>query len=186
MMPLENLSDYRQELLGKNLFFTFNGPMSNDFVVQIGKALKQKMKINEVSKGTVLRVFTMVVEQTQNIINYSSEKRNKEEVEGENIRSGILSIGYDGKRYHVFCGNQIAKDQVGPLQARLEKIQSMDREQLKSHYKETLRGEAGEESRGAGLGFIEMARKSSEAFEFHFSEVDAEHSFFALKTVVSA
>ncbi|OGG95023.1 MAG: hypothetical protein A2508_03110 [Candidatus Lambdaproteobacteria bacterium RIFOXYD12_FULL_49_8] len=186
MLALDQLPKFRQEFSEKELFFSFNGPMSNEFVVQIGKALKQKMQLNDVSKGTVLRVFAMVIEQTQNIINYSSEKHYPVDPSGENVRSGILCVGFDGNSYHIFCGNQITKEKVPPLRQRLELISSMNRDELKSHYKEVLHSTPEADSKGAGLGLIEMARKSSDSFEFNFSEVDAEHSFFSLKTVVCA
>jgi hypothetical protein len=60
----------------------------------------------------------------------------------------------------------------------------MSKDELKVHYKEQLRAEPEEGSKGAGLGFMEIARRASKPIEFDFTEVDADHSFFALKATI--
>ena len=50
--------------------------------------------------------------------------------------------------------------------------------------KETLKGETPEGSKGAGVGLIEIARRSSRPIEFDFTDVDSRFSFFALETEI--
>ena len=38
-----------------------------------------------------------------------------------------------------------------------------------------------EGSKGAGLGFMEIARRASKPIEFDFTDVDGDYAFFALK-----
>ena len=38
--------------------------------------------------------------------------------------------------------------------------------------------------RGAGLGFIEMAKKSSEPIEYVFQNIDNTHSFFTIRITI--
>jgi hypothetical protein len=60
----------------------------------------------------------------------------------------------------------------------------MSKEDLKYSYKEQ-RGKGPEEgSKGAGLGFLEMAKKASQPIEFDFKDVDDHMTFFSLKTVI--
>jgi len=60
----------------------------------------------------------------------------------------------------------------------------MDRSELKQYYKEKRRNETPESSKGAGLGFIELARKSVKPIEFDVQKIDDEFSFFSLKTTI--
>ena len=60
-------------------------------------------------------------------------------------------------------------ENVERLKENLENLQQMDSKDLKKAYKQRLREGAPEGSKGAGLGFIEIARKSSK-FEFDFVE----------------
>jgi hypothetical protein len=41
-----------------------------------------------------------------------------------------------------------------------------------------------EGSRGAGLGFIDMAKKASKPIEFDFRKLNENFSFFSMKTVI--
>ena len=38
---------------------------------------------------------------------------------------------------------------------------------------------------GAGLGFVDMARKSGQKLHFDFEPIDEHFSFFSLKTIIS-
>jgi hypothetical protein len=51
-------------------------------------------------------------------------------------------------------------------------------------YKETLKSEPEEGSKGAGVGFIEIARRASKPIEFDFADVDDRFSFFALEAEI--
>ncbi len=47
----------------------------------------------------------------------------------------------------------------------------MSKDELKALYKEQLRAEPEEGSKGAGLGFMEIARRASKPIEFDFADV---------------
>ena len=69
----DSLYEFKNDLGKRGIFFCFSGPVSQDLLVEIGSTLKQKMKLEEASNSTVIRVFSMVVEKAQNIIHYSAE-----------------------------------------------------------------------------------------------------------------
>jgi len=60
----------------------------------------------------------------------------------------------------------------------------MDKDELKIYYKERRRADREGDSKGAGIGFIEMARKSSQPLEFSFQKIDDKHSFFTIKITI--
>ena len=78
----------------------------------------------------------------------------------------------------------IENDKVERLRKKLTKLQKMDKEELKQYYREQRKKEPEAESKGAGLGFIEMAKRASRPIEFEFEQIDAKRSFFSLKTVI--
>jgi hypothetical protein len=73
---------------------------------------------------------------------------------------------------------------VPRLHARLTRIREMSKDELKALYKEQLRADPEEGSKGAGLGFMEIARRASKPLEFDFTEIDANFVFFALKATI--
>lgn len=180
---LGNLYQFNKELKEKNIFFCFCGPLSQDLLVEIGHTLRNKMKL-ETNASTIVKFFSLFVEQAQNIVHYSAEKVLSSQSGAEELSSGIIVIGYEGEHYYIVCGNQIENNAVDRLQEKLTLIKNMSKEELKSYYKEQRRKEADKESKGAGLGFIELARKATRPIEFEFQPIDEHFSFFSLKTTI--
>jgi len=180
---LANFHELKTALDQQGIFFCFGGPMSQELMVGIGDTLRNKMKLDEANSSTIVKVFSMFVEQTQNIIHYSAEKTPPDESKAK-LSSGIIGVGYDTGHYYVLCGNMVKKEAVARLSEQLTKLQSMSKDELKRYYKEERRKESRPESKGAGLGFIELARKSVKPIEFDVKQIDNEFYFFSLKTVI--
>lgn len=104
--------------------------------------------------------------------------------DAKELRYGVLTVGKKDNKYFVSCSNLIAQNDVERLNKNLGNIQSMDAQDLKTLYKKTLKGDTPEGSKGAGVGFIDIARKASHGFEFDFAPVDKDHSYFCLKAYV--
>ena len=175
---LKDLYDFKKDLTKRGIFFCLSGPISQNLVAEIATTLEQKMNLEETSKPTVLRVFSTVVENAQNIMRYSDEKEDE-------LSLGIIAVGYEDSHYFVLCGNKIEKRKVEILRSKLSELQNKDKKSLKKLYRERLRQGPPKESKGgAGLGFIEMAKKASKPIEFDFKKLNEEFSFFSMKTVI--
>ena len=66
----------------------------------------------------------------------------------------------------------------------LEQVNAMDKEELKAYYKEIIKNGQISSKGGAGLGLIDMARKSGEKMEYAFDQIDDRLSFFTLQIKV--
>jgi hypothetical protein len=121
-----------------------------------------------------------MVEALQNIVKHSDEL-----VDGQ-IRShaAIFLIGKESNRYCIMTGNPIRKENVSKLKDALDRINSLDKDGLKDLYKEIIKNTTISDKGGAGLGFVDMARKSGEKLEFEFPEMNTEYCFFCLKVNV--
>jgi hypothetical protein len=82
-------------------------------------------------------------------------------------------------------GNPIPKSNVETLIKNLNDLNAKDKEGLKEMYKDIIKNSQISEKGGAGLGFVDMARKSGEKLEFSFSNMDEEYDFFCLKVNIS-
>jgi len=60
----------------------------------------------------------------------------------------------------------------------------MNKDELKQFYKKKRKEEPKSSSKGAGIGFIEMARKSSEPIKFNFEKLTNDSSFFTIEIIV--
>jgi hypothetical protein len=81
-------------------------------------------------------------------------------------------------------GNPVQKKNVEKLSKTLEHINNLDKDGLKEMYKEIIKNTTISEKGGAGLGFVDMARKSGSKLEFEFPEMNSDYCFFCLKVNV--
>jgi hypothetical protein len=176
---------FKKMLDEQGIIFSFSGYISEGVLYSLGEALRQKMTIEEADVTTIKKVFSVFVEQAQNIIRYSAEKVGKEEV-GKTLElsSGVVTIGNERGRFFITCANVMRNADVPKLRERLEQLRAMDKDQLKAFYKERLREPPEDDSKGATIGLIEIARRSSEPIEFDFAPIDASSQFFCLKALI--
>ncbi len=127
----------------------------------------------------------MFVEQVQNVIRYSAENESRDADSGEaDLRYGVLTVGRSNDAFFVACGNKVRQQDVERLRQKLSEIQRLEKSEIRARYKETLRGGTPEGSKGAGVGFFEIARQASGGIEFDFAQIDESFSFFTLKAYI--
>lgn len=89
--------------------------------------------------------------------------------------------------YYIASANIIQNDIVKSLKEKLEHINELDKDALKAMYIEVLRNKGLSEKGGAGLGLIEMARKSGHPLSFDFKKIgDLDSLFYLLIQMKSA
>lgn len=183
---VNSLRDINSVFCKYRVFLSFSGPLSQDLTVEMGEILKTKMKLEGATISTILKVFSIMVEVNHNIIHYSAEKAFKKgnSPEGGKTGCGIITIGQDKDTYYLMAGNLIEKERISKIKESLDKLIHMDRHDLKKYYKEKRKQGPDSESKGAGLGFIEIARKVSRPLEYDFRDVENDLAFFSLKTIV--
>lgn len=179
-----SMFDFRNQLHARGVIFCYSGYVTEPVLSGIGEALKKKLQLEEADTKTMRNVFAIFVEQMQNIVRYSAEREGPEDEDKTEIRYGVLAIGMEDGKFFVTCGNKIHNNDVQRLTTRLGELQGMDKNSLKTLYKEKLRGPTEATSKGAGLGFIEIARRSTEIIDFDFMDLDDKFSFFCLKAYV--
>lgn len=179
-----DLFNFYKELKNDGIIFCFSGPTSQAIVEGVGEALKQKMQIEETTGKTARNLFSVFVEQMQNVIHYSAEPIALSEKEGEELRYGIVIVGQENDKFYVLSGNYIEKTDGDVIEKKLRAIQKMDKEEMKAYFKEQRRKEPDALSKGAGLGFIETARKASEPITFAIDQVNETYCFFSIKAVI--
>jgi hypothetical protein len=172
--------DLHRTMMSQKLILVYQG----DFTQETTKSILAMAERNLDSSGeesTIKRkVFNVMVEALQNIVKHSDEL-----IDGSTrSHAAIFLIGKEDDQYSIMSGNPIQKKNVEALKKKLEQINGLDKEGLKEMYKEIIKNTTISDKGGAGLGFVDMARKSGEDLEFSFPEMNAEYCFFCLKVNV--
>ena len=177
----QSLYTYKNALDKEGIVFTFCGPISHDIVEGVGITLKSQMEEDDVSRTTAMKVFAIFIEQVQNVINYSQERNGSENTD---MGMGIIVVGKHDDRHFIVGGNKIHSSKVAKLKNNLDELVKMDKDELKVFYKEKRKMNDNEDSKGAGIGFVEMARKATKPLEFSFEVIDDEYSFFSIEAEI--
>ncbi len=189
MEPRHTYDQYREfcELARqKKVIFYYVGYFSQSIVTAMAEAVRLRLEQSGTAGPTRRRLFSSFVEMAQNIIHYSADTLTPPEQNQNELRHGSVCIGIDEEgRYFLLCANPISLDLADALRERLETLRTMTLEEIRASYRESLRSEAPEDSKGADLGFLTMARDASEPLEFEFKNTeDVGTAMFFLKTTI--
>jgi hypothetical protein len=93
-------------------------------------------------------------------------------------------VGERKDYYYIITGNVVKAQKVPKLERQLEKLNGMEIGDLvKLHKAQMMDGEISEKG-GAGLGLIDMIRKTGEKYIYQFLKLDMENHYFILKVTV--
>lgn len=176
---------FHEEMIRHNFSLVYEGEITH----QITKAFTSLAETNmdKLSEDTAVKkkVFHVMVECLQNLSKHAEEF---EPSSGGYSGNGIFIVGKLGEEngdYHIITGNAVDNSKVEDLKALLDKINELDRDGLKELFKKQMREGSLSEKGGAGLGLIDIARKTGEKLEYHFHKMDDSNSFFLLRTRIT-
>lgn len=183
MRDMKFIYDLHKTMLRRNLILVYEGEFTQDITKSVLSMAERNMESYNEEANVKKKVFNIMVECLQNICKHAENLTGKPEAKN----NAIFMIGKYDKEYFITSGNAMPANRVEEMRSRLEHINSLDKEGLKELYKSIIKsGEVGKLSMkgGAGLGFVDMARKSGEKLEFDFEPINEELSFFSLKTKI--
>lgn len=164
--------DYNIQADGKIIVSHF-GEFSQDLVNSLTTSIEDMMLESGDKKGTVKRMFSILVEGLQNI-----------RIHGERDDAGnqvsFLIVLQNDDNYKVTFGNLIKKEKIDGIIERIDNLNEMDNDEVKELYMEVLSNGIMSNKGGAGLGFITMSLKSKNRIAYINEEVSEKLTFFSV------
>jgi hypothetical protein len=173
--------DFYRSMIANKVNLVYEGEITHQITKAFTSLTETNMALEDESNTVQKKVFHVMVECLQNISKHADPI-------GENasgVGRGIFIVSKFQDEYTVTTGNIISQSKVPDLTEMLENINNLDKEGLKLLYKQQIRDGRLSEKGGAGLGFIDIARKTGKALEYHFLKVNDEYSFFILTSRIS-
>lgn len=165
-----------------NLGYIYRGLFTQNITDSIIALAENNLDSTGESSKVKKRVFSIMVECLQNVTRHQTIESVKVVAPEQ---SGIFVIQNKNQAYQITSGNVIEKKAIPHLKKMLDKINSLEKDDLKNYYKEILEDGSISDKGGAGLGLIEMARKSGNKLFFDFKDIDTLLSYFYLHTAIS-
>lgn len=179
----KSLLDYYSGLDKSKIILLFKGAMSQDTLVRIGDLIRLPSEETG-SDNYSKRLFAVMVEMAQNILFYSQERETLP-ITGGNVGVGIILVQQMPSIYQIICGNKINQDQKDRLESQCTKVNGMSHEELREYYSQQRRKMVHEGSKGAGLGLIDIAKRSKNPLIYDFHPVEDNQYFFSLAVSIN-
>jgi len=176
-----NMQEHIGKLKGMNISISYSGPLWYDGIKGIAEVVKSSLTNNELPSKTSNAIFSVFVEQTANMIMHSGGKNAFSPHDTEEVSTGMLVMGDRDKNYFIQTGNVINRQNIAFLKDRIDHLNTLDKTELRQYQMEKMRSENDNpQSKGAGLGLIEIARRATAPIEYTFEPVDENVSFFTM------
>lgn len=116
----------------------------------------------------------------QNMGFYSAETETA--INQNPVGKGKFNLSVSDTVITMISENRVVADQFEILSKKLDQYNSLSSDELKALYKQKLREESPADSKGGGIGFIEIARKSKN--KIHYS-INKDNSHLLLKLQIT-
>lgn len=129
--------------------------------------MEEKLQESAVSENIKKRTFHIFVECAQNLYHHIVPVEAVEEQYGDS-KVGAILLTKEDEGCRITTGNFMPEDKSAELKKLIDKINNLDSDQLKELYRDTVSTKGFSEKGGAGLGMIDMARKSKHKLKCQF------------------
>jgi len=164
------------------IFLSYGGFLSQAIISAMTEALEKEADANDIGMGISNNIFTIFIELSQNMMNYSKSKDpNSYEIKSE----GLIIVSRDEEgNYYIQSQNIIALEDKNKIEPKLQEIQILDKDGIKKRYRELRRSGQNTHGKGGGIGFYEIAKKC-DSIEYNFKEINENKYYFHIKTKIN-
>jgi hypothetical protein len=179
---LEFVYDFYLKMKRNNINLAYEGEITHQITKAFTSLTENNMIRDEDYSSVQKKVFHVMVECLQNISKHADNQFNY--ISSKDGR-GIFLVSKDETEYNVTTGNVVKNEKIDELKQMLEHINQLDKQELNKLYKQKIKEGRLSEKGGAGLGFIDIARKTGQKLVYSFIKIDEEKSFFVLTSTIS-
>ena len=181
-MIISSALDQYKSMGNHQLIFGYRGSLSNDLVSALIQMADSKLKELETPFRKKKAIINILIEGLQNSLFHSIEGQ-------KSLGNGHICLFLLGKRegeYFIRIGNFIESSKKEVLSAKIDKLNSMDAEQIQQTYLDVLDQGALSDKGGAGLGFLRIIRDSGNKIAYSFEPADDnQQMFYSMEILVS-
>lgn len=168
----------RDKMTKERLMFVYRGVVTNENSASLLMLLEKEMESSDFSFVGRKRLFMFVLESLQNVSRHSKIN--------EHAEMSLVVYSKTDTGYTVTTGNVISTDSIASLKSRLEKINNIDVKEIRNVYRQMLSNSEISNKGGAGLGLIEMAKRTGNKLDFDFIRINDNFSYFVLSKTVDS
>lgn len=176
-----NVIDKYVLLDNQKILLEHNGSVDREILLEILPKIEATVDNQGAKKAIKRKIVNIAIEALQNLQLHAYPISNN-----SNRPEPYFGLTTDGSHLCIIIGNLIGASEQSVLQDKLEKINSLSEDELKYLYGVIMKQTVVKFSTkgGAGLGLIDMKKKSGNNLVYSFQEADTETRYFCLKVTV--
>lgn len=167
------------KVLKEDIEYVFRGDFSPAIVAGILDLAKTTLQEANDTLKIKAKIYYIMGESLQNIARHHSES-----FHNSPDKYSLFAIHRRNFKYFITTGNLIEVEDINTLKQKIDTINSMNYQDLRVYSRTTRSSNDFSEKGGAGLGLIEMAKRSGNKLEYDFKKIDDKHSYFYLNTEI--
>jgi len=153
----------------------FNHTITKVFTALTGdeiEAMNEPKSVQRTLHHTMIEILQNMTKHSNNMFHEIS------------MGKGLFMLGRKNDAYHVVTANVVDNTQEEALKDTIDMLNASTPEDLKKMYKKQLREGKISGKGGAGLGLIDIARKTGNSLDYMFFPADENTKYFVLKVRV--
>ena len=163
-----------------NTILYYEGEVNHEITLALAATTEKHLAENFEKRIIQKKVFNVMIECLQNIDKHTFKLNN----DNHSIRKGAILVSDFNDSYCIISGNTVTQKQMSELTSNINNLQYKKKEELRNLYKVQLENGRLSEKGGAGLGFIDIARKTENSLNFSFVRLKNKLYFFVLKIII--
>jgi len=157
----------------------YKGEINGPIISELLDDLDFKCINHDVPDVKRKKIFNIAVEMFQNLYHYSRDLE-LDELSINEAREIELSFEIDDDFYLLTTSNHLKIDDEETLRLKIDKVNQMDAKELRAYYRKVLSNEEFSNKGGAGLGFIDMKKRSGSKLEYSIVNENKSYKKFTL------
>lgn len=168
----------RDKMMKERLMFVYRGVVTDENSVPLLMLLEKEMENSEFGFVGRKRLFMFVLESLQNVSKHSEQSQYAD--------MSLVVYSKTNSGYTVTTGNVLPSSHINDLKSKLEEINNLQPDEIRKVYRQMLSTSEFSNKGGAGLGLIEMAKKTGNKIDYDFVDLDDNFSYFILSKTVNS
>lgn len=163
-----------QNIFQEKVVLIYKGEVTHNLITSLMESFEQRLEEVEPQRTIRKKCFNIATECIENLRYHATYPADGQSanLSVNNMKASIIMITVDPEHYTFLTCNYIKAPEKKIIVDKIDKINAMDDDALRQYYKEVLSSDALSEKGTAGLGFIDIARKSGNPLNYEFQQVN--------------
>lgn len=174
MSSIDQYFDIDQMMAENELILAYRDHISDATVQQLLAITELKLVQSGEEKKLRKRIFNVLVECLQNIVNHGAADDSELDV------TSLLLIGRHRNEFFIITGNKIRNENIEGFKQKVEDINALAHNDMREIYSEALGNSQYSEKGGAGLGLLDIYKRSGNKLIYQIDPIDDRISFLSI------